>query len=276
VRGSNKRMESRIYVLECAEGRYYVDQLCLFVEIPNEDVINYFRHNRCEWTRKYVPIRVFQIIKNTTLSLDLVTKVCMHHFGIHAVRGGCYSQIELSHQEVQCIQRESVEPSQKLQTKRHTTHTPGSRNSLTSSSTVTSPLPKSDLSDIKFVLDSMDSEEIQLSFKRKGEEVMIEVNHETQSEPLSSPTTYKCTNKRLRTIYDTSPLIAPPTSTTSLPRSPFQPRSISSGSSPAGGNIFLPRMNNPRYHFELFPNTSISKSLPRDPLPSYASTSSKY
>jgi hypothetical protein len=271
-------METRIYALECAEGRYYIEQLCLFIEIPQEDAINYFRHNRCEWTKKFEPLRVCQIIKNS--SVDQVTKVYMRRYGINFVRGGRFSRIELSDREIKCLQREGVGVSQSNGQKSFTPGAPIQSNS----STLSSPLRNSDLSDriIKFVLESfsvhsMDSEEIQLSFKRKGDEIVLDVNHETQSESSSSPKSYKFSNKKSRTNYDTLPRISLTTASSSSHSPCSQRPSISSdGSCPTRENIFLSPTENPRYQFELFPSTSISKSLPQFPLPSFASTPSKY
>ena len=277
-------MESRIYVLECAEGRFYVDTLSFFIEIVSEDIINYFRHNCCEWTKRYEPLRVLQVLKNSSAAADVdqVTKNLMKCYGINFVRGGRYSRIKLSDGEIKCLQREGVDVSQQLRFPSNgqeslTPLTPGSPVQSYSPTSTSSSLSKSDLSDriIKFVLESLSvhslpSEEIHLSFKRRGDEIVLDVNHDTQTQSSSSPKSYKFSNKRSRRNYDITPLKTTPPTTP--PRTPRESTSVRNSSSSTREKIFLSPSESPRYQFDLFPSTSVSKSLP---LPNFIFSSSK-
>ena len=99
-----------IYVLECADGCYYVGKTRRAICVRVEEHVSSSRSSRssrsssrsrgCAWTRLHPPLRVVRVVENAApLDEDRVTKETMWDFGVDRVRGGSYTAVELpSHQ----------------------------------------------------------------------------------------------------------------------------------------------------------------------------------
>ena len=82
-----------IYVLKLTGGKYYVGK--------SENVMNRYQQHLngqgSAWTKKYRPLAIDKIHENASpFDEDKITMEYMSKYGIDKVRGGSYSQIELS------------------------------------------------------------------------------------------------------------------------------------------------------------------------------------
>src|SRR3989338_6924367 len=91
---------SYIYVLECERNKWYVGKS----SDPENRIRQHFRNYGPQWTKRYPPIRVQEVIfsedphKEENLTLDYMEK-----FGPDNVRGGIYSAMELTANELEAI-----------------------------------------------------------------------------------------------------------------------------------------------------------------------------
>ena len=83
-----------IYVLLCEQNKYYIGK----TKRPLQKRIKeHFSNDGSEWTKKYKPIKIIQQIPNADdFDEDKYTKIYMKKYGIDNVRGGSYTQIDLS------------------------------------------------------------------------------------------------------------------------------------------------------------------------------------
>jgi predicted GIY-YIG superfamily endonuclease len=83
-----------VYVLQCEKGMFYVGKTNKKLEYRfNEHLIN----SKCSITSKYKPIRI--VFSKKTYNIfeeDTLVKIYMLKYGIHNVRGGFYSSLNLS------------------------------------------------------------------------------------------------------------------------------------------------------------------------------------
>ena len=92
-----------IYILKLVKGKYYVGK----TTNPKFRIENHFDRNGSAWTRKYRPLKTIKIIpKCDDYDEDKYTKIYMEKYGIENVRGGSYSRVTLSDEEIACISRE--------------------------------------------------------------------------------------------------------------------------------------------------------------------------
>ena len=77
-----------IYVLECAEGKYYVG---ITLDL-NKRLAQHLAGSGAKWTRLYKPVKVVEIIhEGATLALENeTTKRYMETYGADNVRGGSF------------------------------------------------------------------------------------------------------------------------------------------------------------------------------------------
>ena len=81
-----------IYILKLQSNKYYVGK----TKKPSFRIQSHFEINGCEWTKKYLPIKVEKIIPNCDdFDEDKYTKIYMNKYGINNVRGGSYINIKL-------------------------------------------------------------------------------------------------------------------------------------------------------------------------------------
>ena len=92
-----------IYVLQCEEDKYYVGK----TDTNKFRIDTHFDSNGSEFTKKYKPIDIYQIIPECDkYDEDKYVKKYMDKYGIDNVRGGTYSRIELTTEEKKFIQKE--------------------------------------------------------------------------------------------------------------------------------------------------------------------------
>jgi len=81
-----------IYVLELEKGKYYIGK----TNNPKFRINNHYNSNGAEWTKKYKPINVIEIIPNCdNYDEDKYTLQYMEKYGINNVRGGSFCKIRL-------------------------------------------------------------------------------------------------------------------------------------------------------------------------------------
>lgn len=89
-----------IYILLLESNKYYIGK----TSNPNFRIENHFNSNGSEWTKKYNPIKVVEIIENCSdFDEDKYTLIYMEKYGIENVRGGTFTHIILSKEKVNLI-----------------------------------------------------------------------------------------------------------------------------------------------------------------------------
>ena len=82
---------------------------CYFI-YKTEDIlfnINKYNNNYNIFTIKHKPIRLYEFKENCNIyELDLTVKIYMNKFGINNVRGGSYSELELSIEQINILKKE--------------------------------------------------------------------------------------------------------------------------------------------------------------------------
>lgn len=91
-----------IYVLELEEGKYYVGKTLY----PEFRLDQHFNSTGAEWTKKYKPLQILQIIPDCDdFDEDKYTLKCMEQYGINNVRGGSFCEIKLSENNIEIIKK---------------------------------------------------------------------------------------------------------------------------------------------------------------------------
>lgn len=94
--------ENSIYVLELAEGKYYVGRS----QDPNERINNHIHNNGSAWTQKYKPIKTLGIYEmKDKFDENKYTLELMKDKGIMNVRGGSFCKIVLDDNEIGVIEK---------------------------------------------------------------------------------------------------------------------------------------------------------------------------
>lgn len=94
---ANLKATMLVYVLKLTGGRYYVGKTAKLKFTLSD-------HTASGWTKKYAPLGVEEIVKNCQSSdEDKCTLRYMNTYGAHNVRGGSYSQMNLSHDALKQI-----------------------------------------------------------------------------------------------------------------------------------------------------------------------------
>jgi len=89
-----------IYILLLELNKYYIGK----TENPDIRLYNHFNSYGSEWTKIYKPIKVYDIISDCdSYDEDKYTLKYMEKEGINNVRGGSFSQIELSEEQIKLI-----------------------------------------------------------------------------------------------------------------------------------------------------------------------------
>ena len=79
---------SKIYILCCSHGKYYVGKTQRNV---NDRVLEHFNKYGSAWTKMHPPINIIKSFESTCeFDEDTYTKKYMMMYGIDNVRGGCY------------------------------------------------------------------------------------------------------------------------------------------------------------------------------------------
>lgn len=94
-----------IYVLKCKENKYYVGK----TSNPSFRLDSHFKEGGSVWTKMYKPIKVIKLIKDCSkYDEDKYVLEYMEKYDIDNVRGGTYSQIELTDDQIHSITEQMV------------------------------------------------------------------------------------------------------------------------------------------------------------------------
>jgi len=86
-----------IYILLLELNKYYIGK----TNNPDIRLDSHFNSNGSEWTKIYKPIKVYEIIPNCdSYDEDKYTLKYLEKEGIDNVRGGSFSQIKLSDEQI--------------------------------------------------------------------------------------------------------------------------------------------------------------------------------
>lgn len=92
-----------LYVLKLQNKRYYVGRTHQ-LEVRLQEHLD---GRGSAWTNKYPPLEVEAVYTNADpFDEDKLVKIYMAKHGIAYVRGGSYSQVQLSHEQINLLQRE--------------------------------------------------------------------------------------------------------------------------------------------------------------------------
>jgi GIY-YIG catalytic domain/Zinc knuckle len=93
-----------IYILQLEGGKYYVGK----TNHPQFRIENHFHSNGSEWTTKYKPIKVIEMIPNCDdYDEDKYTRIYMDKYGINNVRGGSFVSIILDKSTIDTLKQMS-------------------------------------------------------------------------------------------------------------------------------------------------------------------------
>jgi len=91
-----------IYILKLQGGKYYVGK----TEDPQIRLKSHFNYQGSEWTKKFKPIKIMNIIKDCDdYDEDKYTRIYMDKYGIDNVRGGSFVTFKLDKSTTDTIQR---------------------------------------------------------------------------------------------------------------------------------------------------------------------------
>ena len=89
-----------IYVLRLKNDKYYVGK----TENPKFRIDTHFKNGGCYWTKKYKPCQIIGLFPDCdAFDEDKYTLKYMEKKGIDNVRGGSFSQIKLSEEQLKLI-----------------------------------------------------------------------------------------------------------------------------------------------------------------------------
>ncbi len=96
---------TNIYILKLKGGNYYVGK----TDNVEKRFIDHMSGNGSVWTKKYKPICIDKIIKNCSkYDKDRYVKEYMEKYGIDKVRGGSYTTIDLTAEQINLITNEML------------------------------------------------------------------------------------------------------------------------------------------------------------------------
>lgn len=93
---------SKIYLLELAQGKYYVGSS----NQVDKRLLQHFSNNGSSWTKLYPPVQVLAIYENlNAFDEDHYTLQAMRIYGIDNVRGGTFSSVVLPASEETTVRK---------------------------------------------------------------------------------------------------------------------------------------------------------------------------
>jgi hypothetical protein len=102
-----------IYILQLDQGKYYVGK----TNNPDFRIDQHFQLGGSEWTKKYTPINVIEIIPNCDdYDEDKYTRQYMDKHGIDNVRGGSFCEVALDEVTVKILEKMSKSTQNKCYT----------------------------------------------------------------------------------------------------------------------------------------------------------------
>ncbi len=89
-----------IYILELENNKYYIGKS----NIPDIRIENHLNSNGSEYTKVYKPLRLIEIINDCDdFDEDKYTLQYMDKYGVNNVRGGSFSEVQLSEENIRVI-----------------------------------------------------------------------------------------------------------------------------------------------------------------------------
>lgn len=96
--------KTNIYILKLKNNKYYVGRTSKDI---NERFAEHLLGSGSQWTSLNYPINVLEIIPNCdAFDEDKYVKINMAKYGIDNVRGGSYTKINLTQQEINVLKQE--------------------------------------------------------------------------------------------------------------------------------------------------------------------------
>ena len=93
-----------IYILQLEQGKYYVGK----TTNPQIRIENHCNSNGAEWTKKYKPLRVIELIQNCDdYDEDKYTRQYMDKYGIDNVRGGSFCEVVFDETTIMLLEKMS-------------------------------------------------------------------------------------------------------------------------------------------------------------------------
>ena len=93
-----------IYALQLEQGKYYIGK----TDNPTIRLESHFNSNGSEWTKKYTPIKVVELIPNCNdYDEDKYTRMYMDKYGINNVRGGSFVSVKLEKFQIDTLKQMS-------------------------------------------------------------------------------------------------------------------------------------------------------------------------
>jgi len=91
-----------IYILKLANGRYYIGKS----KEPFKRITKHFTEGGSSWTRRFKPEEIHSVVPDCSdFDEDKYVYQMMSEFGINNVRGGSYSEVYLSPQQIAAINK---------------------------------------------------------------------------------------------------------------------------------------------------------------------------
>jgi hypothetical protein len=91
-----------IYVLQCKDNTFYIGK----TDNPKMRMEDHFDNRGSEWTKIHEPLSISEIIKGDPFDEDKYVKMYMSKYGINNVRGGSYSNINLTQMQIDSLTAE--------------------------------------------------------------------------------------------------------------------------------------------------------------------------
>ena len=91
-----------IYILALENNKYYVGR----TNNPKFRLEQHFNYSGSQWTKKYTPLKVIEIIHNCdNFDEDKYTLKYMEKYGINNVRGGTFCELKLNKSNIEIINK---------------------------------------------------------------------------------------------------------------------------------------------------------------------------
>lgn len=94
-----------VYIIQLSQGKYYIGK----TNNPQFRLENHFNSNGSEWTKKYKPLKVIDVIPNCDdYDEDKITRQYMDKYGINNVRGGSFVSVKLDKSTIDALEKMSI------------------------------------------------------------------------------------------------------------------------------------------------------------------------
>ena len=98
-----------IYIIRCIRNKYYIGKTLN----PGFRLGDHFEGHGSGWTSIYKPIEIIDIFEGDKYDEDKYTLIYMEKYGIDNVRGGTYTQVKLSSEQIRNIDQQIISANDK-------------------------------------------------------------------------------------------------------------------------------------------------------------------